>query len=47
MLGIGSHHLDLEGFYKVLFGKSPISMEKGALKKVDESFSFLEKFSDL
>jgi histidine ammonia-lyase len=45
MLGIGSQSLGLKGFYDVLFGKKSIALEGKALKKVEESFRFLEKFS--
>ena len=45
MQGIGGDNLDLEGFYKVLFGKTSIEMDKQSLIKVEDSYRFLEKFS--
>lgn len=45
MQGIGGHDLDLQGFYNVLFGKKIITLKMESLKRVEESFRFLEKFS--
>lgn len=45
MVIIGGRELNSSDFYKVLFGGEKISLDEGALKEVEKSYLFLEKFA--
>src|SRR5210317_471822 len=45
MVIIGGRKLDSSDFYKILFGGEKVELDKGALKEVERSYHFLEKFA--
>ena len=45
MINLGESHIFLDDFTKIVFDGEPISLDKKALNRVEESFNFLKEFA--